>query len=267
MNYEMARVRSDAAGRLQATFKTPEDFGFNHDIVLQQGDRLMTQVAYSIDMSVDVSPRSGPLGTPITIDVKGIGYRSLEMSFNLLSDNRWTGWISAVTTHGSGRLTIPATGHVGDHVIEVLHGQFGFPYRNQEQSPEPDRPRFSIPFTVTAGAPVPAPSTGGAGADARASADSHGDLRSNPRFSGVGEKVTVTGEKFTPGERYTLNWTRVIGNRIDGGGWETSSVPRRVKPWLIVRGASRSRLRRPTISAARTGCIDAGARAGLGRTS
>ena len=147
--YEMARVRSDAAGRLQATFKTPEDFGFNHDIVLQQGDRLMTQVAYSIDMSVDVSPRSGPLGTPITIDVKGIGYRSLEMSFNLLYDNRWTGWISAVTTHGSGRLTIPATGHVGDHVIEVLHGQFGFPYRNQEQSPEPDRPRFSIPFTVT----------------------------------------------------------------------------------------------------------------------
>ena len=83
VNYEMARVRSDAAGRLQA-FKTPEDFGFNHDIVLQQGDRLMTQVAYSIDMSVDVSPRSGPLGTPITIDVKGIGYRSLEMSFNLL---------------------------------------------------------------------------------------------------------------------------------------------------------------------------------------
>ena len=45
VDYEMARVRSDAAGRLQATFKTPEDFGFNHDIVLQQGDRLMTQVA------------------------------------------------------------------------------------------------------------------------------------------------------------------------------------------------------------------------------
>ena len=225
VDYEMARVRSDAAGRLQATFKTPEDFGFNHDIVLQQGDRLMTQVGYSIDMSVDVSPRSGPLGTPITIDVKGIGYRSLEMSFNLLYDNRWTGWISAVTTHGSGRLTIPATGHVGDHVIEVLHGQFGFPYRNQEQSPEPDRPRFSIPFTVTAGAPVlPPPPAAQAQTHVRLQTP-HGDLRSNPRFSGVGEKVTVTGEKFTPGERYTLNWTRVIGNRIDGGGWETSSVP------------------------------------------
>ena len=246
--YEMARVRSDAAGRLQATFKTPEDFGFNHDIVLQQGDRLMTQVDYSIDMSVEVSPRSGPLGTPITIDVKGIGYRNLEMSFNLLYDNRWTGWISAVTTHGSGRLTIPATGHVGDHVIEVLHGQFGFPYRNQEQSPEPDRPRFSIPFTVTAGAPVlPPPPAAQAQTHVRLQAP-HGELRSNPRFSGVGEKVTVTGEKFTPGQRYTLNWTRVIGNRIDGGGWETSSVPvgeavadREGRVAITLRDARRSR--------------------------
>jgi D-sedoheptulose 7-phosphate isomerase len=85
-------------------------------------------------MSVGVSPRSGPRGTPITIDVKGIGYRSLEMSFNLLYDNRWTGWISAVTTHGSGRLVIPATGHVGDHVIEVLHGQFGLRLLDGHQS-------------------------------------------------------------------------------------------------------------------------------------
>ena len=186
---------------------------------------MLTQAAYSIDMSMEISPRSGPLGTPINIEVKGIGFRNLEMSFNLLYDNRWTGWVSAVTTHGSGRLTIPATGHVGDHVIELLHGQFGFPYRNQEQSPEPDRPRFSIPFTVTDGAPVmpPAPA---------AQAQTHirlpaptGDLHSNPRFSGVGEQVTVTGDRFTPGERYTLNWTRVIGNRIDGGGWETRSVP------------------------------------------
>ena len=202
--YEMARVRSDADGRLRATFETPEDFGFLHDVVLQQGDRLMTQVGYSIDMSVEISPKSGPPGTLITVDVKGIGYRNLEMSWNLLYDNRFTGWASAVTTHGSGSLTIPATGHVGDHVIEVLHGQFGFPYRNQQQSPEPDRPRFAIPFTVTPGAPVlpPAP-------DAQAQTHvrlgpPHGELVSRPRFSGVGEPVTVSGDGVEAGARYTL---------------------------------------------------------------
>ena len=43
--YEIAKAQSDAAGRLTATFVAPEDYGFLHDIVLQQGDRLFTQVA------------------------------------------------------------------------------------------------------------------------------------------------------------------------------------------------------------------------------
>ena len=120
---------------------------------------------------------------------------------------------------------IPATGHVGDHVIEVLHGQFGFPYRNQEQSPEPDRPRFAIPFTVTPGAPVlPPPPDAQAQTHVRLALP-HGELVSRPRFSGVGEPVTVSGGDVEAGARYTLNWTRVIGNRIDGAGWEASSMP------------------------------------------
>src|SRR5262245_53330724 len=41
--YEIARARTDQAGRLGAEFVAPEDFGFMHDIVLQQGGRLFTQ--------------------------------------------------------------------------------------------------------------------------------------------------------------------------------------------------------------------------------
>lgn len=223
--YEMARVTSDANGRLQASFATPEDFGFIHDIVLQQGDRVFTQVAYSVDMSVEISPQSGPVGTPINFEIKGIGYRDLERSWNVLYDNNFTGWASAVTTHGSASFTIPATGHVGEHVLEVLHGQFGFPYRNQEQSPQPDRPRFYRSFTVTAGEPVlPAPANEQAQAHVRLPRPA-GELVSSPRFSGIGEPVTVSARGLNAGERYTLNWTRVIGNRIDGDGWVESSSP------------------------------------------
>ena len=68
--YEIDRVRSDAAGQFSASFSAPEDFGFSHDIVLQQGDRLFTQVGFSIDMTITISPESGPVGTPITVDVK-----------------------------------------------------------------------------------------------------------------------------------------------------------------------------------------------------
>ena len=106
----LATVRSDAAGRLAATFTVPEDFGFLHDVVLQQGERLFIQAGFAVDMSVTLSPPSGPVGTPIAVEVKGIGWRPLESSWMLLYDNNFTGWISAVTTAGSATFTIPASG-------------------------------------------------------------------------------------------------------------------------------------------------------------
>src|SRR4029077_7779036 len=148
------KAKTDQSGRLSAKFAVPEDFGFMHDIVLQQGGRLLTQTGFSIDMTVAHLPKSGPVGTPITVEVKGTGWRSLVNSWDLLYDNNFTGWISSVTMHGSARFTIPATGGPGVHILEVLHGELTFPYRNMQQSPEPDRPRWASPLTVTAGAPL-----------------------------------------------------------------------------------------------------------------
>ena len=223
--YQMGKVKSDASGRLTANFTTPEDFGFQHDIVLQQGDRLMTQVGYSVDMTVDISPKSGPVGTPITVTVKGIGWRSLYNSWDLLYDNNFTGWMSAVTTHGSATFTISATGHVGDHILQVTHGALTFPYQNPEQNPAPGRPRWAIPFTVTAGAPVLPPAPQMQAQKTVRTLPPQGEIVSTPHFSGVGEPVKVSGQSLEPGKAYKLNWTRVIGNRMTGQGWEEASTP------------------------------------------
>jgi hypothetical protein len=119
--YRIATVKSDKAGRIAARFTAPEDFGFLHDIVVQQGNRLLTQTAFKIDMTVKLAADRGPLGTPIAIEVQGIGWRELEGSWVLLYDNKFTGFMSTVTTGGTARFTIPATGHAGLHIIEVLH--------------------------------------------------------------------------------------------------------------------------------------------------
>ena len=222
--YEIAKVKTDRAGRLSATFITPEDFGFMHDIMLQQGGRLFTQVGFAIDMTVEISPKSGPVGTPIAVEVKGIGWRPLFNSWDLLYDNNFTGWVSSVTTHGSASFSIPATGEPGVHILEVLHGELTFPYRNMQQSPEPDRPRWAIPFTVTAGAPVlPPPPEQQAQKNVRVPRPQV-DLVATPQFSGVGEPAQVRGEGLEPGKSYRLHWTRVIGNRMTGAGWEQSST-------------------------------------------
>jgi hypothetical protein len=45
-----------------------------------------------------------------------------------------------------------------------------------------------------------------------------------PQSSGVGEPVRVRSEGLDPGKSYRLNWTRVIGNRMTGAGWEEASI-------------------------------------------
>jgi hypothetical protein len=223
--YRIATVRTDAVGRASASFTAPEDFGFLHDIVLQRGGRLFTQTAFNLDMTVKLSPESGPPGTPITIEAKGIGWRNLQNSYVLLYDNNFTGWMSAVTTGGSATYTIPATGKPGLHVIELMHADFTFAYRNMQQSPEPDRPRFALQFTITDGPPVlpPAPERQ-TQTRVRGLPDAP-ELIVTPRFSIVDQPMLVSGSGFEPGKSYQLNWTTVIGNRVaaGGGGWEESS--------------------------------------------
>jgi hypothetical protein len=223
--YEIARVKADPSGRLSAKFIAPDDYGFLHDIVLQQGDRLFTQVGYSLDMTVEISPKSGPVGTPIHVEVKGIGFRSLYNSWDVLYDNAFTGWISSVTTHGAASFTIPATGGPGVHILEVMHGELTFPYRNPEQNPAPGRPRFEFAFNVTDGpAVLPAPPEQQAQREVRRLSPP-GELVATPSFAGVSEPVAVRGSGLEPGKVYALNWTRVVGNRMTGQGWEQTSKP------------------------------------------
>ena len=66
--YRIAKTKTDQTGRLSTTFVAPDDYGFMHDIVLQQGDRLLTQAGFNLDMTVEISPKSGPPGTPITVE-------------------------------------------------------------------------------------------------------------------------------------------------------------------------------------------------------
>jgi len=144
-------------------------------------------------------------------------------SWMLLYDNNFTGWISSVTTNGSATFTIPATGSPGNHILEVLHGEFTFPYRNMQQNPEPDRPRWALPFTITTGEPVLPPPAQLQSQRSIKSLPLPGKLTASPAFSGINELVVVRGEGFESGKALQLNWSRVVGNRMTGQGWEESS--------------------------------------------
>src|SRR6185503_11428749 len=163
---------------------------------------------------------SGPGGTPIAIEVQGIGWRELEGSWVLLYDNKFTGFLSAVTTGGTARFTIPASGHAGRHIVEIQHSDFGSPYRNTQQSPVPDRPNFRLDFTITPGAPVLPPPPGQQAQKAVRAVPPQGDLVATRAFSGIGEPAVVTGSGFENGKTYRLNWNTIVGNRMTAGAWQ-----------------------------------------------
>jgi hypothetical protein len=221
--YRIATVKSDAAGRVAATFVAPDDFGFQHDVIIQQGSRLLSKDAFSIDMTVKVLADNVPVGMPVPIEVQGIGWRELEGSWVLLYDNKFTGFMSAITTGGTARFTLTATGHVGRHIIEIQHSDFGSPYRNTQQSPVSDRPVFKLAYTITAGAPVLPPAAEQQAQSEVRSLPAQGQLIATPTFAGVGQPVVIKGSGLEPGKIHQLNWTTVVGNRMTGRGWEEVS--------------------------------------------
>src|SRR6202047_2736927 len=93
-----------------------------------------------------------------------------------------------------------------------------------QKGPEPDRPRWAIPFTVTAGAPgLPVPPEPQAGKEPLV-APRQGELVPTPPAARGGEAVLVRSDGLAPGTSYQLNWTRVVGNRMTGAGWQESST-------------------------------------------
>jgi hypothetical protein len=220
VGYRIAAVTSDDAGHAAAGFTAPDDFGFSHDVQLQQQTRLVAQAGFAIDMAMRVSPERAPPGSDIAVDITGIGWRELENSWLLRYDNAFTGWVSAVTTHGTAHFTVPATGGPGVHVIELMHGEFTFPYLNPQQNPEPDRPRFAVNVTITHQPPVLPPAPEAQVQTQVRNLPLAGALVATPPFAGIGQEVVVRGGGLAPGKSYTLDWGTLTGNRVGNSTWE-----------------------------------------------
>jgi hypothetical protein len=208
----LGTMTTDGQGAFRTTFMVPDGFGFAHDVRVLQGGALRNQTTFKVDMEVAVSPKSGPPGTPITIDVKGIGVSSLTRSWLVTYDDHYTGWLSSVTTNGRARAAIPATGGPGAHVLKIVHGSFTFPYLNPNQSPDPTRPTFTEIFTVTAGPPVLPPPAAEQAIVSAATA---------PRPDAAGPKAWVDRVEATVGQRVILNGADMPASATFDVAWQT----------------------------------------------
>ena len=222
----LTMVQTDAQGNFTARFTAPAGHGFNNDVTVLRDGTLLNKAGFRLEPTVTIEPESGPVGTPITIHMEGIGWDNLENSWMVTYDNQYTGLLSSVTTGGIATAVIPASGAPGKHIIRVVHGSFTMPYLNMEQSPRPDRPTFTLPFTITQGSPVLPPEAGAQGLAPEAGSPASGSepaIWTDPASAPVGTPMTISGRGLTAGADLTLTWYTVIGNRVGGQGWDEAA--------------------------------------------
>jgi hypothetical protein len=225
----LGRFTVDAAGRLSATFTIPEDFGGVHDVVATINEDVVAQNGIEVTQSFQLSPSSGPVGTPIELRVTGLGWRTMESTWVVNWDNNLVGFVSAASSHGSATARFRAAGPAGTHVIKLLTGWQGQGYLNHEQSPVAHLPRPEFRFETTS-APSHAPAAFAEPYPRQAVPDAELNVAGasaslQPTQGPVGSSSMLRAGGFPAGATLDLVWQTYVGNRVSGEGYEPRERP------------------------------------------
>jgi hypothetical protein len=232
----LATGRTDGDGNLKLSLSAPRDYGEIHDIYAVIDGVQVAKGGFRIARRVTVTPKSGPIGTLITIRVSGFGWRAYEGTAAVLYDNKYTGFITSVTTRGETVARIRAAGPVGRRAIEVVNASAAVPYLAIEQSALSFIGTYRTGFRVTADKGPP-PVSIDYPARYRPTVDVRTTLTAKPAegvtgrlaaTSGrVGSEVAVTVNGLERGKPVALSWVTAVGTRARESGWALATVPLR----------------------------------------
>ncbi len=241
----LATATTNAQGSFEVTVRAPNDFGGKHEIYAVVEGVQQAVGAFTIDRSATISPKRGPIGTPITITYHGLGSSLFEGGASVNYDNHFTGDVTAYWTRGSAQLKIRASGPAGRHTIQIADS-ITFSYLNIQQSPIPwgagntaTGAPSTFTFTVTKDRGRPQPTmewpvnvvpTYGSRTTLQANAVAAGSTATatlTPIRGTVqtGLQVSASGLANAP---VTLTWLTVIGSRVNcpkSTCWNSVSVP------------------------------------------
>ena len=223
----LGRFSIDDRGQLDASFAVPEDFGGVHEVTVLADGKPVAQNGIDVTQTFVMNPASGPVGTPIELTVKGLGWRTMESTWVVNWDNQELGFVSAASTRGSAVARFRAAGPSGDHAIKLYTGWQGQAYLNYEQSPVADLPRPQFTFRTTPGgdatvfaepyAPQPTPKDEATQAGAT--------LTLEPRQGPVGTRAVLRGTGLEAGTHLKAEWGTAAGSRVSGNGFVTEDRP------------------------------------------
>ena len=237
-NVNMASVLTDASGSFTYNLVIPKDFGGVHDIYAVKDGVALAHTGFQMNPTLSISPKSGPIGTPITVTYTGMGANLYTGGVSVLWDNSYAGEATAIWTRGTAVFNLRASGNVGIHYVAATAG-IGVQYMNILQSPVPFAKGSAASFQITRGASnltasIDYPkaitptvsqkttlSTVGMDPNTKAVAT----LSQDSGIVGTSVKLSVSG--LTTAGTHQIVWSTVVGNRVNCTGtcWAYSSIP------------------------------------------
>jgi hypothetical protein len=153
---------TDGSGSLTEAFAIPDDLGgVPHRIEVKVAGVTYAEAYLAITPSIaKMTPASGPAGTEITVQLKGVGWTEYDNAYYLDYDNAYMGYMCGFNSQGTVTFTVIASGEPGYHILDLYPGI----YRGTQANPDvyvapqltygADHPGSAIPairmgFTIT----------------------------------------------------------------------------------------------------------------------
>jgi hypothetical protein len=217
----LSQAEVDSSGRVSTRFKIPDDYGGVHEVMLMSGGTTLAQGGVEVSPTFEMSPSSGPVGTPVELKVTGLGWRTLDSTWVVNWDNQEIGWVSAADTRGAAVARFRATGPVGEHHVKVYTGYMGQGYLNYEQAPNAYLPRPDFVFRVTPGSAV----TSNAYAEPYQRVPPEDDDREgasmtiSPSQGPILTRTTIEATGLPPNSNASIVWSTQAGSRVTESGF------------------------------------------------
>jgi hypothetical protein len=214
------KIKTDTAGAFKTDFQIKEDYGGMHDVYLISHGQKLNKAGFRLDASAEISPQLGPLGTPISITVRGINpSHPIEGWYQLYYDNQMVGFITAVTTKGTAQFEVLAAGEIGPHLIAIENASFGAPYLQLDASSYSYIKTFHFTFELRAGEAVLPPPVqeqilpevlGPSPREKTSEPVLWTDFAEIPARSAF----TLSGKNFEPNQELEIYWIDIEGDRV-----------------------------------------------------
>ena len=227
----LTTVHADKDGNISAQFQTPRGYGGPHDIRGSVAGEEISQAGIMVQPTLTMTPSEGPIGTLIELRIEGVDLRAKVNTWQLLYDNHYLGFASAVTTDGVAVARFRAAGPVGPHIVQTWNNAYNStpylawdtgPFRNDFEVGQTftfqatSDPGYIAPqmedFSET-DAPWPVEGT------------FPGKLALSVDRGTVGEPTTLIGSDLPVNTDVTLTYTTMVGNRVSGVGFSEQPVP------------------------------------------